>query len=57
MNDMPQPQGDFFQLHGQRQNKYNRALLIGCLTFGGTLYFAKESKLLYFNYNPPKTID
>lgn len=57
MNDMPQPEGDFFQLHAQRQSRYNRALVIGCLTLGGTIFFAKESGLLYFNFNPPKSID
>lgn len=57
MNDMPVPEGDFFQLHAQRQAKYNRALIVGILTLTGTVFFAKESGLLNFNYNPPKSID
>lgn len=57
MNDMPQPGGDFFALHAKRQAKYNRALLIGTFTLGATLWMAKESKLIYFNYNPPKSIE
>lgn len=57
MNDMPQPEGDFFALHAKRQARNNRALLIGIATLSGTLFMAKESKLIYFNYNPPKSID
>lgn len=57
MNDMPQPEGDFYALHAKRQARYNRALLIGAVTLGTTLFIAKESKLIYFNYNPPKSIE
>lgn len=57
MNDMPQPEGDFFALHAKRQARYNRALIIGALTLGTTLWVAKQSNLIYFNYNPPKSIE
>lgn len=57
MNDMPKPEGDFYKLHAERQAKYNRALIIGALTLGTTLWVAKESKLIYFNFNPPKSFE
>lgn len=57
MNDMPKPEGDFYALHAKRQARYNRALVIGAVTLSATLWIAKESNLIYFNYNPPKSIE
>ncbi|XP_055693563.1 uncharacterized protein LOC129795990 [Lutzomyia longipalpis] len=57
MNDLPTPQGDFFELHAKRQAKYNRALIIGVATFVGTLVVTKESGLLELNFSPPDTYE
>ncbi|XP_055703986.1 uncharacterized protein LOC129802297 [Phlebotomus papatasi] len=57
MNDLPTPQGDFFELHARRQARYNRALIIGIVTFAGTMVVAKESGLLHFNWSPPDTYE
>ncbi|XP_055534174.1 uncharacterized protein LOC129723781 [Wyeomyia smithii] len=57
MNDMPVPEGDFFEEHRRRNRTYNAVLGAGILVFGITFTIAKESGLIYFNYSPPKSID
>lgn len=57
MNDMPVPEGDFFEQHRAKNRVYNTILAAGIVIFGITFTVAKESGLIYFNYNPPKSID
>ncbi|KFB47859.1 hypothetical protein ZHAS_00016000 [Anopheles sinensis] len=57
MNDMPVPEGDFFDEHRRKNRVYNTVLAAGIVVFGITLTVAKESGLLFFNYNPPKSLD
>ncbi|XP_062559468.1 uncharacterized protein LOC134224196 [Armigeres subalbatus] len=57
MNDLPVPEGDFFEEHRRKNRTYNAVLAAGIVIFGITFTIAKESGLIYFNYNPPKSID
>ncbi|XP_055627896.1 uncharacterized protein LOC129769567 [Toxorhynchites rutilus septentrionalis] len=57
MNDMPVPEGDFFEEHNRKNRTYNAVLAAGIVIFGITFTIAKESGLLFFNYAPPKSID
>uniref|UniRef100_U5ETH2 Putative gomdanji n=1 Tax=Corethrella appendiculata TaxID=1370023 RepID=U5ETH2_9DIPT len=57
VNDLPTPEGDFFEHHNKKQTKYNATLAAGILIFGITLTIAKESGLIYLNFYPPKSID
>ncbi|XP_058450268.1 uncharacterized protein LOC131429863 [Malaya genurostris] len=57
MNDNPIPEGDFFEEHARKNRIYNTWLVIGIITFGATVYVAKETGLFYLNYQPPKSID
>lgn len=57
MNDLPVPQGDFFELEAQRLRKYNLILGTGVLlcsiAFG--IYF--QTDLIQMHYSPPKSLD
>uniref|UniRef100_A0A2M4B0A7 Deltamethrin resistance protein prag01 domain-containing protein n=4 Tax=Nyssorhynchus TaxID=44543 RepID=A0A2M4B0A7_9DIPT len=57
MNDMPVPEGDFFEEHRRKNRVYNTVLAAGIVIFGITFTVAKESGLIFFNYNPPKSLD
>ncbi|XP_040166625.1 uncharacterized protein LOC120902151 [Anopheles arabiensis] len=57
MNDMPVPEGDFFEEHRRKNRVYNTVLAAGIVIFGITLTVAKESGLIYLNYSPPKSLD
>ncbi|GAB0097854.1 uncharacterized protein DMENIID0001_135320 [Sergentomyia squamirostris] len=57
MDDLPTPEGDFYELHSKRQARYNRALVGGVLTFIVTLMVVKESGLVHLNYSPPSTYE
>lgn len=57
MNDMPVPQGDFFELEAQRMRKYNAILGTGILlcTIAFGIYF--QTDLIQMHYTPPKSLD
>lgn len=57
MNDLPVPQGDFFELEAARNRKYNAILIGGIALAGAALLLAKESGLIELHYSPPKSID
>ncbi|XP_058117731.1 uncharacterized protein LOC131288422 [Anopheles ziemanni] len=57
MNDMPVPEGDFFEEHRRKNRVYNAMLGAGIVIFGIAFTVAKESGLIYFNYNPPKSLN
>ncbi|XP_029732240.1 uncharacterized protein LOC115268366 [Aedes albopictus] len=57
MNDMPVPEGDFFEEHRRKNRTYNAVLGAGIIIFGITLTIAKESGLIYLNSSPPKSLD
>ena len=57
MNDLPKPEGNFFELQQKRNQKYNTILAAGIILFGTTLYivrkwFWKVRKLSQQNYIP-----
>ncbi|RZC39304.1 hypothetical protein BDFB_005629 [Asbolus verrucosus] len=41
MNDLPSPRGNWQKAYDQNQQKYNRHLLIGIISLGGTLAFGQ----------------
>ncbi|XP_058464678.1 uncharacterized protein LOC131438588 [Malaya genurostris] len=53
MNEMPVPEGDFFEEHNRKNRTYNAVLAAGVVIFGVTLTVAKETGLIYLNYNVP----
>ncbi|XP_065092564.1 uncharacterized protein LOC135713386 [Ochlerotatus camptorhynchus] len=57
MNDLPVPEGDFFEEHRRKNRTYNAVLATGIVVFGIVVTIAKESGLIYFNFNPPKSFD
>ncbi|XP_058829675.1 uncharacterized protein LOC131688985 [Topomyia yanbarensis] len=57
MNEMPVPEGDFFEEHNRRNRTYNTVLAAGLAIFGVTLTIAKQTGLIYLNYNPPNSFE
>ncbi|XP_055597711.1 uncharacterized protein LOC129747488 [Uranotaenia lowii] len=56
MNDMPVPEGDFFEQHARKNRVYNAVLAAGIVIFGITVSVARETGLIYLNKNPPKSL-
>lgn len=57
MNDLPVPQGDFFELEAARNRKYNAILLGGIALAGGSLALACSTGLIELHMSPPKSVD
>lgn len=57
MNDLPVPQGDFFELEAQRVKKYNAILGAGVLLTGIAFAIFFNTDLIEMHYSPPKSID
>lgn len=57
MDDLPVPQGDFFELEAARNRKYNAILLGGIALAVGSVALAKGTGLIELHMSPPKSID
>uniref|UniRef100_A0A336MY57 CSON004722 protein n=1 Tax=Culicoides sonorensis TaxID=179676 RepID=A0A336MY57_CULSO len=57
MNDLPVPQGDFFELEAARNRKYNAILAAGLSLTLGALFLAKTTGLIELHMDPPKSLD
>lgn len=57
MNDLPVPEGDWYEHHNRQNSKYNAVLITGVLVLAGTLGFAKSSGIIVLNSSPPKSLD
>lgn len=51
-NQLPQPEGDWAELHAQKQKKYNLVLAAAAVFFTGTVVFVSEFEENIFNKFP-----
>jgi len=57
LNDLPVPQGDFFELEAARNRKYNAILGVGILLSTVSIGIMMQTDLINFHASPPKSLD
>ncbi|XP_070499329.1 uncharacterized protein [Chironomus tepperi] len=57
MNDLPVPEGDFFEMHAKRNRKYNAILAAGIGIFSTAVYIVSTDTVIRLHWSPPDTYE